>query len=253
MFMSVVEKDMGTKVYPELAGLRVLVTGLTNGSGLDVARAFAEHGCRIVLQANSADPGVVAIGEELSRVQSDTGGDLKLFTDPLASGEAAVKFAQTAAQAFGGLEIVVNLVSFANADLARARDIDEVEDLVSAKLLPMTLLTRVVANRMRLTMTEGLVLNVILMPAPASPAEAVVASIARAAIGALTRGEAQAWASEALRINAIAPPSPLDAGGGACLASEADVAALALHLASKRGKRLSGLVFDAAGVADRGC
>ena len=117
----------------------------------------------------------------------------------------------------------------------------------------MTLLTRVAANRMRLTMTEGLLLNVILMPEVMTAAERAVAGIARAAIAALTRGEAQAWAGEALRINAIAPPGIVDVGGGACLDNEADIAALALHLASKRGKRLSGLVFDASGVANRGC
>ncbi len=253
MYMSVIEKDPGATVYPELAGARVLVTGLSAGAGLDVARAFAEHGCRMVLQADGHGPEVVAIGEVLAQVDTGASGEIRMFSDRLTSGETAVKFAQTAAQAYGGLEVVVNLVSFSAADFAGAQSMEEIEGLVSAKLLPMTLLTRVAANRMRLTMTEGLLLNVILMPEVMTSAERAVAGIARAAIAALTRGEAQAWAGEALRINAIAPPGIVDVGGVACLDNEADIAALALHLASKRGKRLSGLVFDASGVASRGC
>jgi NAD(P)-dependent dehydrogenase (short-subunit alcohol dehydrogenase family) len=253
MYMSVIEKDPSAAVYPELAGARVLITGLSAGAGLDVARAFAEHGCRLVLQAEGDGPEITAIGEVLSQADTGASGEIKLFTDRLAIGEAAVKFAQTAAQAFGGLQVVVNLVSFSAADFAGAASMEEIESLVSTKLLPMTLLTRVVSNRMRLTMTEGLVLNVILMPEVMTAAERAVAGIARAAIAALTRGEAQQWAGEGLRINAIAPPGIVDMGGGACLDNEADIAALALHLASRRGKRLSGLVFDASGFAGRRC
>ena len=36
--------------YPELAGKRVLITGLTRSCGVDIARAFAEHKGRLVLQ-----------------------------------------------------------------------------------------------------------------------------------------------------------------------------------------------------------
>ena len=208
-----------------------------------------------MLQSNGEGPEIVAMGEVLAEAQSRAGGDLKMFTDRITTGDQAVKFAQTAAQAYGGLEIVVNLVTFTADDLAGVSTMEEVEDLVSLRLLPMTLMTRVAANRMRLTMTEGLLLNIVLVPQPATAAQSAVAGIVRAAVSALTRGEAQQWASEALRINAIAPPSTLDLGGGDsnCLTSEADIAALALHLASKRGRRLSGLVFDAAGAATRRC
>lgn len=255
MYMSVIEKDASATVYPELAGLRVLVTGISATSGFDVAQAFADHGCRLVLQTNGEGPEVVAIGEVLSETQSRTGGDLRMFTEPLSTGDQAVKFAQSAAQAFGGLEIVVNLVTFTAEDLADVATLEEVETLVSARLLSMTLMTRVAANRMRLTMKEGLLLNIVLVPKPATASQSAVAGIVRAAVAALTRGEAQQWAHEALRINAIAPPASLDFGGGEsnCLTSEADIAALALHLASKRGKRLSGLVFDATGVSKRKC
>lgn len=246
MFMSVIEKDTDSAaVYPELVGLRVLITGVSEQGGIDVARAFADHGCRLVLQADHDSPEIAAIGEVLCRSDSD----VRMFTEALGDGEAAVKFAQKASQVFGGLEVVVNLVTFSADDLAHVSSAMDLEDVVSAKLLPMTLLTRVAANRMRLTLKEGLILNVVLMPQAGSPAQTIVAGIARGAVAALTRGEAQKWAGEALRINAIAPRDGSGEGEGACLNGEPHVAALALHLASKRGKRLSGLVFDAATAA----
>ena len=37
--------------YPELAGKRVLITGVSGPLGVDVVRAFAEAGTRLVVQA----------------------------------------------------------------------------------------------------------------------------------------------------------------------------------------------------------
>ena len=70
----------------------------------------------------------------------------------------------------------------------------------------------------------------------------------------MTRREAQTWADKGLRINAIGPRGAMDeAQGGACLTSGTDIAALALYLASRKGRQLTGHVFDAEGVAANGC
>ena len=71
---------------------------------------------------------------------------------------------------------------------------------------------------------------------------------------ALTRGEAQKWAGQSVRINGIAPRAVLGAkvhtdAGEDCISSEPDLAALALYLASEDGDALTGLIFDAEGTA----
>ncbi len=247
MFMSVVELKSGGQVFPELAGARVLVTGLTASAGVDVARAFAEHKARLVVQSPEESPEITALGAVLAEQASD----IKLYNSPVTSNEDAVRLAQNAAQAFGGLDTVINIISFTSADLAAARSFAEVENLVADKLLPATLITRVAANRMRLTMTEGSILNVVLCPAPADGAQSALIGVIRAALAAMTRGEAKDWAGEAIRINAIGPRS--DATKGAVLSSEPDIAFLGLQLASKKGRQLTGHVFDAEGVASRRC
>jgi 3-oxoacyl-[acyl-carrier protein] reductase len=76
--------------------------------------------------------------------------------------------------------------------------------------------------------------------------------VARTALAAITRGEAAAWAPHGIRVNAIGPRATTP-DAGAYLTSEPDIAALALYLASKRSRTLTGHIFDAAGVAARRC
>ncbi len=251
MLMSVVSHADVAEIYPELAGARVLVTGLTPAAGVDLARAFADHKARLVLQT----PGETPETTELAALLAQTASEIKLFTDPLGSGDAAIAFAKTAAQAFGGLDAAINIVSIQSSDLAGLTTTADIEALVSAKLGPALEMTRVIANRMRLTLGTGLVLNVVVAPAARTGAEAALIGVLRATLAAITRAEAETWASQAIRINAIAPriALPGETPSGACLTSEPDIAALALHLASKKGRQLTGHVFDAEGVAARDC
>ncbi len=248
MFMSVVAGERGVSVHPEIAGSRVMITGLTPAMGVDVARAFADHKASLVIQAPESCPEI----DTLAVLLAETASDLRLVTERFADGDAAVRFTQGAAKAAGGLDVVINLVSVSRADMRGRSSEDDIEDLVSEKLLAATLITRVAANRMRLTLGTGLVLNAVLMPEPETAAEAAITGVMRSALAAMTRGEARQWADQAVRINAIGPRSLAGISNGACLTSEPDIAALALHLASKKGRQLSGHVFDAAGVA-RGC
>lgn len=250
MFMSVVTHAPGVPVYAELAGTRVLVTGLTPAAGVDLARAFADHKCRLVLQSAAASPEMDAI----VTLVSETAAETECFTTDLTNGDDAVRFAQGPAQRLGGLDVAINLVTIEPADLENRTSLDAIEDLVSEKLLAPTLMSRVIANRMRLTMTEGLILNVVLMAPPRSQAEQALAGILRTALATVTRREASEWAGQTIRINAVGPRSFMDAAdGGACLTTGPDIAALALYLASRKGRQLSGHVFDAEGAASRGC
>jgi 3-oxoacyl-[acyl-carrier protein] reductase len=248
MLMTVIGRDVSASNYGELAGVRVLITGLSPSCGVDVARAFADHRGRLVLQAAQPSPEL----DEITALLAQTASDVQLFTDACADSAAASRFAKTAAQAYGGLDVVINLVPVTAAELADKASIADVEDMMAAKLALPVQVTRIAANRMRLTLNEGLVLNVMTMPAPRTAGEAALAGVARTTLAAVTRGEAEAWAQQGIRINAVAPPASLPDLGGAP-ASEPDIAALALYLASRRGRSLTGHLFDAAGIAARRC
>jgi NAD(P)-dependent dehydrogenase (short-subunit alcohol dehydrogenase family) len=238
-------------LYPELRGARVLITGLNSERGYDVARSFADAGCRLIIHTSEQS----ATTDAMLELLTSSDNDVAALHEPLTSNDAGVRLAQTAAQAFGGIDCVINLIDTPAEPLSPHADYDEIEELVSATLGPACLITRVAANRMRTTWVEGLILNVLTADAPINGAEATLQALLRQALAAMTRGEAHARAADGIRINAVAPLGASIDGRSApdVLSSETDIAALALHLASKRGENITGVVFDAAGVASRRC
>jgi 3-oxoacyl-[acyl-carrier protein] reductase len=248
MFMSVVAPVPGVAVYPELAGARVLITGLSSTAGVDTGRAFADHKTRLVLATTDTSPAMTELVSHLAQEASE----IRLFQDPM--GADPIRLTQNAVQAFSGLDAVVNFVTLSVADLEDRETKREIEDYVAAKLAPVLDVTRVAANRMSLTWTEGSILNVVLMPQPATAREAALSGFARTALAAMTKGEAKAAAERAVRINAIGPRSTAASeAAGACLSSGPEIASLALHLASRKGRQLSGHMFDAEEIALRAC
>lgn len=246
MFMSVVAPVPGVSVHPELAGARVLLTGVSEDCGVDTARAFADHKASLVLQSSDTSPKMT----ELVSLLAETATEIRFFNHPI--GGEPVRFAQTAAQAFSGLETVVNFISFTPDEIADTASHTGIEDLVARKLEAALEITRVAANRMGLTWTEGSILNVVTLPPVASDRDIALSGFVRTALAAMTKGEANAVAGRAIRINAIGPRSHIPGEtGGACLSNGPEIASLALHLASKKGRQLTGHVFDAEQVVVR--
>jgi 3-oxoacyl-[acyl-carrier protein] reductase len=240
MLMSVIEGALSAPAYPELVGKRVLITGVTRRSGVDIARAFAEHRGRVILQFAEASAPMQSVAE----IVAPHALEARVY-GPVGGGGAAVRFAKSAVQAFGGLDAVINLVSLETAGLDPAATVEDIDALIAARLeLPLQI-ARIAANRMGVTWTRGLILNVATLTGRPGGARQAFATLAKSTLVDLTRAQAEEWAGRGIRFNAIAPDTALG-GPGPGLSGEADVASLALYLASDRGKALSGCVFEAA-------
>jgi NAD(P)-dependent dehydrogenase (short-subunit alcohol dehydrogenase family) len=245
MLMSLFAGARSAPSYPELAGKRILLTGVGSQHGVDVVRAFAEHRCRIILQFCEDNEQTQAVAE----IVAPSALEIEVF-GPVGSGtDDAVVFGRTAAQAFGGLDAVINFVPLCPQHLDVRATAGDLEERVAALLRLPCILSKIVANRMAMTLTEGLILNVAMMPVCASPTARMFAVVARAALAAMTRTQAEEWATKAIRFNAIAPQTSLapDEPG---LGGEPDIAALALYLASGRGAALCGHVFESRSCAE---
>jgi NAD(P)-dependent dehydrogenase (short-subunit alcohol dehydrogenase family) len=226
------------EAYPELAGKRVLITGITADHGIDIARAFAEHKARLVLQIDQPCAETEALGEVIAPIAAD----LNIFSGPLASADDIVALARRAMSTYGGIDAVVVLVPLSLGD-ATDGSLAAIEARISQVLLAPCLIARVAANRMRLLGTEGLILHVASLPTDASAQDYAFASAAKATLAVMTRSDARTWGADGIRVNAVAPETGSSTGHG--LAGETDVAALALFLAAGRGASLSGQVFEA--------
>lgn len=246
MLMSVIDNSLTSQRYGELAGARVLITGLSDTVGLDIARAFADHRARMVLSTD------VSVGSEDADGYIGMLGETAHEITRLDGTMSATAMAQAGAQAFGGLDAVVNLVAIDAVELAGLVDLDDIEDFVTDKLASALEVSRIVANRMRVLMTGGSILNVVILTGPVSSGAALIAGFVRSALAAITRREAEAWAEHGIRINAIGPRVSLPGERPAMgLASEPEMAALALYIASRRARGLSGHLFDAEGALTR--
>ena len=245
MYMGVIGKSPEIEILRELRGARILITGLSAVAGVDIARAFAEINTRLIVHTTDMQPEVTALVALLSQ----SAAEMKLYTNPIARPDDAIRLAQNAQQAYGGLDAVINLQSISRTEMQNIATQEQVESLIASKLSPLTHITHVAANRMRVVLSEGSVLNVLTAPKPENAREAAIAGIARTALAAMTRGEAGQWADQAVRINGVGPRSVTAQSTGATLTNEPDLAALALYLASRRGKTLSGHKFDAEGFA----
>ncbi len=240
MLMSVIEGARSAPQYPELAGKRVLITGLSSSCGVDIARAFADHRTRLILQFSETSEKTQAIAE----IAAPAALDIEVFGPVGGEADDVVQFGRIVAQAFGGLDAVINLVPLSPPRLDASATAAEIERLVADRLLLPCLLTKIAANRMALTLTEGLILNVATLSVPACRAGQAFAAVVKAALAAMTRAQAQEWASRGIRLNAITPQTAISAAEP-CLSGEPDIAALALYLASGRGRSLSGHMFEA--------
>ena len=240
MLMSVIEGSRTVPAYPELAGKRVLITGLTSACGVDIVRAFADYKVRLILQLDEVSEATEAIAE----IAAPAALDIKAFGPVETEAEAVAQFTRSVMMAFGGLDVVVNLVPLTVPRLPPFATTADIERMVVERLILPCLLSKIAANRMALVLTEGLILNVAVLAPPVEGPTQAFASVVKAAMTAMTRTQAQEWAGKAIRFNAIAPQT-LQIPPKPSLAGEPEVAALALHLASGRGKALSGLVFEA--------
>jgi NAD(P)-dependent dehydrogenase (short-subunit alcohol dehydrogenase family) len=252
MFMSVIDNSHTSARYGELAGARVIITGLSPSHGVDIARAFADHKTRLVLQTPCPEaPDTTA----LVAILAETAHEITVFGDEITTAAAAQKFTQSGTQALGGVDAVINLIAITQLELnelAKAASLEAVEAFVAEKLAPALAITRIAANRMRVTMSEGLILNIVALPDGLTEKTANIGNIVRATLAAITRREAQTWAGNGIRVNAVGPRAHLPGERpSATLASEPEIAAVALYLASSRARQLSGHVFDAEGSLTR--
>ena len=239
MLMNTLDGLELTRDYPELAGKRVLVTGLTGSLGVELARSFADHQVSLVMHAVNDDAETQALAE----IVAQSAVDVRLYTGAMTDADDIARMARSAAQCFGGLDAVVNMAEVVTPPAgATERD---VERCVTGMLAMPCLVSRIAANRMNITHTAGSIINIVTERRGASAAERAVAGIARSAIASMTRTEAETLAPLGIRINAIAQAGARSIGQH-CISGDPDVATLALHLACSRGHRLSGLVFEAA-------
>ena len=243
----------GTGDSSRLHGLRCIVTGAARGIGAEIARTFAAEGATLGLLDVAGDVEVVAA--DLHAV-----AELADLADPRATRQAMGHLVT----ALGGVDVLVN-----NAGILRitpllditVEDWDLVLD-VNARSVLVT--TQVAARAMIAAGCGGRIVNMSSMGAKQAGAQQAHYAASKAAVVALTQAAASELGPHGIVVNAICPGYVLTDMGAATRTPEmvaewsassplgrcaepADVARMALFLASNDAAYCTGQAFDVNG------
>jgi 3-oxoacyl-[acyl-carrier protein] reductase len=228
----------------ELRDKVCVVTGASSGIGLETARRLTAEGAQVLMVAR--DP------ERLEAAAGEIGADW--VAADITDAEADERIVATCAEQMGGIDVLVN-----NAGTSFARAIDELTDddwqgqWELNVLAPMRLM-RAAAPRMAAS-GGGRIVNVC-SSAGKRPSQTNAAySVTKAAELALSRTFADAYAADAVLVNAVAPAavtSPLWMADGGLADQTAAAKGIAREeaLAAQRGRIPLGRLAEAQEIAD---
>ncbi len=181
-----------------LEGRTALVTGAGRGIGAAIARAFADHGARLVLAGRSEAAAQVAA------TLRERGGDAIALTGDLTDEVFVRQLVQTCRQRFTHLDVLVNNAGLLRPGVLGMTPLAAVREMLEINVVAMIGLTQLairimdgarapsVVNLASIAGTDGL--------------EGLSAySASKGAVVAFTRAAAKELAARGIRVNAIAP------------------------------------------------
>jgi 3-oxoacyl-[acyl-carrier protein] reductase len=188
----------------ELQGKIALVGGASRGIGLGIAKSLLNEGCQVVLVARNA--------EALDLSVASLGGNATAMSADLSLADECARLADDVRNKFGGLDLLVTNVGSGTSVPPGHETAAE-----WGRMLEINLLTAVrLIDAMHPLMAgrkDGAIACISSICGREAPGAPVAYSAAKAALEAMVVNLSRPFATEGLRINAIAPGNILFEGG----------------------------------------
>jgi NAD(P)-dependent dehydrogenase (short-subunit alcohol dehydrogenase family) len=188
-----------TQLDLPLADLRVLITGASSGVGLAAAQRFVAEGATVALLARRAD--------RLTAVADDLGQAAHAFPVDVADPRAVAEAVAGAAEALGGLDVVVNAAGMVVPASLAELDAEVWRQVLDVNLSGTFFVAREAALRMRAN-GGGVIVNVGSDLASYGYPDFVHYCAAKAGVVGLTKALAAELAPD-IRVNVVCP-GPID-------------------------------------------
>jgi len=248
-------------------GKAAVITGAGSGMGLAMAKGFAKEGARIV----AGDWNGERLDEAVASIQAN-GGTIVGAQGNIAEQEAAEHLIELAIDTYGGLDILCNNAGVMDGMQGVGEVTNEVWRRVLGINLDGPMFTSRQAIQHMLSHGGGVIINIASTAALHGGAAGAAYTASKHALVGLTRNTAWMYAKQGIRCNAICPGATMTNIGesmpkdradsvGAKRAAEfaalipaalepADIASLALFLASDEARHINGAVIPADGGWD---
>ena len=183
-----------------LDGKVAWVTGAGRGTGRAIAEGLAARGCRLLLQARTADE-VLDVRDKLVAAGAEAEAVIGSITDPAAVDEAL----GVARTRWGRLDVLVNNAGI-SPTLRRSEDLTDEEwsSVIGTNLTGVFACSRAAASIM-IPQGSGSIVNISSVHGRAGFPRLAAYSASKGGVEMLTRTLAVEWAEHGIRVNAVAP------------------------------------------------
>ena len=186
-----------------LDGIVSLVTGASSGIGNAIAARFAQEGASVVVADVRQEPkllGETPVGEKLA----DAGADYRFVETDVSTEADAESSVETAIGAFGGLDVLVNNAGIFTKAKLHETNPHEWDEILGVNLRGTYLMSRAAVPE--LAESElGNIVNLSSLFGVVAGAESAAYCASKGAVTNLTRQMAIDYASDEIRVNALAP------------------------------------------------
>jgi NAD(P)-dependent dehydrogenase (short-subunit alcohol dehydrogenase family) len=183
-----------------LADRTAVITGAMSGNGRSIARLFAEHGADIVVADIREEPREAGVPtHEMVEAETDAGAT---YVECDVTDRDDLEAAMDAAEAFGGVDVMVNNAGIFRAEEFRSVSEAEFDQLMDINVKGVFFGTQAAAERMQ---DGGSIINLSSVAGLQGTGDYVSYCTSKGAVRLLTYSTADALGPDGIRVNAIHP------------------------------------------------